>query len=153
MSERCTRVQVKIDDPLFLPTKGHPDDAGYDLKARVDDYIILQPGERRLIPTGVRLGLPVGYEAQIRPRSGLALNHGLTIVNSPGTVDAGYRGELGIILHNTDQEYGYTVRRGDRIAQMVIHRLPTVGIDLVDELDETDRGEGGYGSTGVAAAA
>jgi dUTP pyrophosphatase len=140
------RIQVKVTDPKYLPSRAHADDAGYDLKA-VGDYSV-SPGERVIVPNGVFLGLPPGYEAQVRPRSGLAAKNGITIVNSPGTVDAGYRGELKTILLNTGTETFY-IGDGDRIAQMVIHRLPSVGLDLVDELDDTDRGEKGFGSSGT----
>lgn len=140
------RIAVKCSDPALMPSKAHADDAGYDLRA-AEPYEIL-PGERQIIPTGVFLGLPVGYEAQVRPRSGLAAKHGLTIVNTPGTVDAGYRGELKVIMLNTGNQPVHG-NKGDRIAQMVIHRLPLVGLDLVDELDTTDRGQNGFGSSGL----
>lgn len=157
MSDRCQRIQLQVTDPRYQPTKAHPDDAGYDIKARIERssvgiQMIVPAGEARLIPCGFRMALPVGYEAQIRSRSGLALKQGLMVLNSPGTIDCGYRGEVGVILHNTG-EYDYTVQDGDRIAQMVICKLPTVGFDLVDQLDETQRGDGGFGSTGVRAVA
>lgn len=146
-SDRCARVQVKVTHPALLPSKNHPNDAGYDLRAA--DGGLIEHGQHLTVPTGVFLGLPDGYEAQIRPRSGLAHKNGVTIVNSPGTVDSGYRGELKIILANLGKE-PFFFQRGDRIAQMVIHKLPTVGIDLVDTLDDdTERGEKGFGSSGV----
>lgn len=130
----------------LIPVQANQDDAGYDLKSRVD--VELFPGERNTIPTGICLGLPSGWEAQIRPRSGLAAKMGLTILNTPGTIDAGYRGEIGVILYNTGQE-PYEIRRGDRIAQMVFKRIPNVELVQVTELGATNRGSGGFGSTGL----
>ena len=129
----------------LTPAKAHADDAAYDLRARVD----LELPSRRsiLVPTGLFLELPFGYEAQIRPRSGLALKHDIMLTNSPGTVDAGYRGEVGVIVYNGGTE-PFPVRRGDRIAQMVIARLAEVELCEADELSESDRGAGGFGSTG-----
>ena len=129
----------------LTPAKAHADDAAYDLRARVDMEL---PSRRSiLVPTGLFLELPFGYEAQIRPRSGLALKHDIMLTNSPGTVDAGYRGEVGVIVYNGGTE-PFPVRRGDRIAQMVIAKLPEVELTAVAELGETDRGAGGFGSTG-----
>ena len=122
--------------------------AGLDLRANNDEPIELKPLERRLIPTGLFLALPVGYEAQIRPRSGLALKKGITVFNSPGTVDADYRGEVGVILINMSNE-PFVVEKGERIAQMVIARHEQAELVYVDTLDETERGDGGYGHTGV----
>ena len=122
--------------------------AGLDLRANNDEPIELKPLERKLIPTGLFLALPVGYEAQIRPRSGLALKKGITVFNSPGTVDADYRGEVGVILINMSNE-PFVVEKGERIAQMVIARHEQAELDFVDTLDETERGDGGYGHTGV----
>ena len=122
--------------------------AGLDLRANNDEPIELKPLERRLVPTGLFLALPVGYEAQIRPRSGLALKKGITVFNSPGTVDADYRGEVGVILINMSNE-PFVVEKGERIAQMVIARHEQAELVLVDVLDETERGLGGYGHTGV----
>lgn len=122
--------------------------AGLDLRANNDEPIELKPLERKLIPTGLFLALPVGYEAQIRPRSGLALKKGITVFNSPGTVDADYRGEVGVILINMSNE-PFVVERGERIAQMVIARHEQAELVYVDTLDETERGDGGYGHTGV----
>lgn len=148
--DRTVRVKVKLIASKYLPERAHPDDAGYDLKASLPDGSIqILPGQRAIVSNGVFLGLPVGYEAQIRPRSGLAAKSGVTIVNAPGTVDSGYRGELKTILLNTGGE-PFTINDGDRIAQMVINRLPTVGLDIVDTLDDTIRGEGGFGSSGVS---
>ena len=129
----------------LTPAKAHADDAAYDLRARVDMEL---PSRRSiLVPTGLFLELPSGYEAQIRPRSGLALKHDIMLTNSPGTVDAGYRGEVGVIVYNGGTE-PFPVRRGDRIAQMVIARLAEVELCEADELSESDRGAGGFGSTG-----
>lgn len=136
MMEGCEDIQ---------PHKAHKDDAAFDLKSRVD--MELRPGEPHLVPTGLFMELPVGFEAQVRPRSGLALKHALTVLNTPGTIDAGYRGEVGVIMLNAGKEI-YTVHRGDRIAQMVINELPHVEIAVVDELSESMRGAGGFGSTG-----
>ena len=129
----------------LAPAKAHPDDAAYDLRSRVD--MELAPGKTSLVPTGVFLELPVGYEAQIRCRSGLALKHDLSLPNAPGTVDAGYRGEVGVIIFNRGSE-PFPVKRGDRVAQMVIAKLPEVELVQVDELSDTERGAGGFGSTG-----
>jgi len=121
--------------------------AGADLRAAVDEDVLLQPGERRLIPTGFAMALPAGFEAQVRPRSGLALKHGISVLNSPGTVDADYRGEVGVILVNLG-EHDFHIQRGDRIAQMVIAALPSVVFSEVQALDDTARGSGGFGSSG-----
>ena len=131
-----------------LPEYATPGSAGMDLRANIDAPITLAPGERKLIPTGIYIALPVGYEAQIRPRSGLALKYGIGLANMLGTVDADFRGEIGVILINLGQE-DFVVNDGERIAQMVIAKHETAEWDVVDELDETERGEGGYGHTGV----
>jgi len=133
---------------LQLPTYATEQSAGMDLSAALEEAIEIGPGERALIPTGLSIALPAGYEAQIRPRSGLAINHGVTVLNSPGTIDADYRGEIKVILINHGQE-SFTVERGLRIAQMVVERYETVGWEVVETLEETDRGEGGFGSTGT----
>lgn len=130
-----------------LPRYATPQSAGMDLRANLDAPVTLQPLQRKLIPTGLRIGLPVGYEAQIRPRSGLALKHGITLVNTPGTIDADYRGEIGIILINLGEE-PFVVNDGERIAQMVISRHEQPELVAVETLDETERGEGGFGHTG-----
>ena len=122
--------------------------AGMDLRANIDEPITLKPLESRLIPTGLHIALPEGYEAQVRPRSGLALKKGITVLNTPGTVDADYRGEVGVVLINLSQE-DFVVEDGERIAQMVIARHEQTDFELVEVLDETERGEGGYGHTGV----
>lgn len=121
--------------------------AGMDLRAFLPETILLQPMQRHLIPTGLFLELPMGYEAQIRPRSGLALKHGITVLNSPGTVDADYRGEIKVLLINLGTE-AFEINNGERIAQMVISQHETVEFSLVETLSETNRGAGGYGSTG-----
>jgi len=130
-----------------LPRYATPLSAGMDLRANLDAPVTLQPLQRQLIPTGLRIALPAGFEAQIRPRSGLALKHGITLLNTPGTIDADYRGEIGIILVNLSQE-PFVVNDGERIAQMVIARHEQPELVLVETLDETERGEGGFGHTG-----
>ncbi|MBP3786796.1 MAG: dUTP diphosphatase [Prevotella sp.] len=131
-----------------LPAYATPQSAGMDLRANLDAPITLHPMERRLIPTGLHIALPEGYEAQVRPRSGLALKHGLTVLNTPGTIDADYRGEIGVVLINLSQE-DFVINDGERIAQMVIARYEQGDLVVVEELDQTERGEGGYGHTGV----
>ena len=121
--------------------------AGMDVRANLDEPIVLKPLARALIPTGLFVELPAGYEMQVRPRSGLAAKYGLTVLNAPGTIDAGYRGEVGVILFNFGKE-DFIIKRGDRIAQMVFARLPETELVPVTELSATDRGEGGFGSTG-----
>jgi len=142
----------KTDDAtdLPIPTRQTPQSAGFDLHAKIN--ITIKKGGRALVPTGIGLALPFGYEAQIRPRSGLALKHGITVLNAPGTVDSDYRGEIGVILINLGEE-DFDVQRGDRIAQMVIAKVEMCDFTEVNgpwgELPESDRGEGGYGSTGM----
>lgn len=133
---------------LNLPTYATEQSAGMDLTAALEEAIELAPGERALIPTGISIALPSGYEAQIRPRSGLAVKNGITVLNSPGTVDADYRGEIKVVLINHGQE-AFTVERGMRIAQMVIARHVSVEWQVVNNLAETERGSGGFGSTGT----
>ncbi|WP_461163242.1 dUTP diphosphatase [Arthrobacter sp. R4-81] len=145
--KRTLTVQLKmLDDGLEAPSYAHPGDAGADLRSRED--VVLAPGERRLVATGVSIALPEGYVALIHPRSGLATKHGLTIVNAPGTVDAGYRGEISVTLLNTDREHAIELSRGDRIAQMVIQRVEYADFVAVGELSDSVRGSGGFGSTG-----
>jgi len=134
---------------LQLPSYATAQSAGMDLTAALEEAIELGSGERALIPTGLAIALPEGYEAQIRPRSGLALKHGVTVLNTPGTIDADYRGEIKVILINHGQE-PFTIERGMRIAQMVVEQFETVGWDIVEDLDDSARGEGGFGSTGTA---
>ena len=131
-----------------LPAFATPQSAGMDLRANIDEAIVLHPMERRLVPTGLFMALPVGYEAQIRPRSGLALKHGITVLNTPGTIDADYRGEIGVLLVNLSTD-DFIITEGERIAQMVIARHEQGEFELTDELDDTERGAGGYGHTGV----
>lgn len=145
-------VQVKImklpgNDDLSLPRKMSDLAAGFDLFSANADPIQLAPGERALVPTGFALALPANMEAQIRPRSGLALKKGITCLNSPGTIDADYRGEVGVILINHGQE-PFSIARGERIAQMVIQYVPDVEWEIVDELPASERGAGGFGHTG-----
>ena len=136
----------KTEPSAILPSYAHPGDAGMDL-CSVEELVIPR-GERRLVRTGLAMRLPPGYEAQVRPRSGLALKKGVTVLNSPGTIDEGYRGEIGVILVNRgDEPFG--VCKGDRIAQMVVAPCARAEIALVSELDSTERGAGGFGSTGV----
>ena len=131
-----------------LPAYATPQSAGMDLRANLEEPVVLRPLERKLIPTGLHIALPEGYEAQVRPRSGLALKHGITVLNTPGTIDADYRGEVGVVLVNLSQE-DFVVNDGERIAQMVIARHEQAELVVVSELDATERGEGGYGHTGV----
>ncbi len=142
-------IRIKrIDPDLPLPARKHAGDAGYDLCARVD--ITLKPGERALVPTGVAIAIPDGYAGFVQPRSGLALQHGVTVLNTPGLIDAGYRDELRVLLVNTDPQEAFEIRRGERIAQLVIQRVHEIGWHEVDVLDDTARGTGGWGSTGRA---
>ena len=131
-----------------LPEYATPLSAGLDLRANIEESIVLRPMERQLIGTGLYIALPPGYEAQVRPRSGLALKHGITVLNTPGNIDADYRGEVKVLLINLSAE-PFTVNEGERIAQMVIARHEHAELALVEELDETERGAGGYGHTGV----
>ena len=131
-----------------LPAYATEQSAGMDLRADIDEPITLHPMERRLIGTGLYISLPVGFEAQVRPRSGLALKHGITVLNSPGTIDADYRGEIKVLLVNLSTEE-FVINAGERIAQMVVARHETVRFVEVSELDDTERGAGGYGHTGV----
>jgi dUTP pyrophosphatase len=146
--ERMTTVFVKRLDPdLPLPAYAHPGDAGADLVAAED--VDLAPGERALVRTGVAIALPPGYVGLVHPRSGLAVRLGVTVLNAPGTVDAGYRGEILVNLINHDRVTTAKISRGDRIAQLVVQRVERVHFDIVDELPDSARGTGGHGSTGV----
>ncbi len=131
-----------------LPQYATPLSAGVDLRANLDAPVILPPMGRCLVPTGLRIALPAGYEAQVRPRSGLALKHGITLLNTPGTIDADYRGEIGVIMANLSAE-PFTIADGDRIAQLVVARHETAEWEAVETLDDTERGEGGFGHSGV----
>lgn len=147
MNETDLDVQiVRLDPDLPLPSYAHPGDAGADLCSAVDVH--LGPGERALVPTGVAVALPPGYVALVHPRSGLAARHGLSIVNTPGTVDSGYRGEIKVLLVNHDRIEPITLHRGDRVAQLVVQRYERVRYVEVDALPESVRGGQGYGSTG-----
>ena len=145
-------MQVKVSiinrSHHALPSYSTLLSAGMDIRANLDEAITLQPGERRLIPTGLFIALPEGYEAQIRPRSGLAIKHGITVLNSPGTIDADYRGEVGIILINHSDK-AFVIEDGERVGQMVVARYSRVEWNETDTLDDTERGAGGFGHTGV----
>ena len=131
-----------------LPSYATEQSAGMDLRANIDEPIVLKPMQRQIVKTGLFMALPPGYEAQVRPRSGLALKHGITVLNSPGTIDSDYRGEVGVLLINLGDK-DFVINDGERIAQMVIAKHETVSLVLTEELDETERGAGGYGHTGV----
>ena len=148
VSEKMITVKVVNRGHHQLPAYATPQSAGMDLRANLEEPVVLRPLERKLIPTGLHIALPEGYEAQVRPRSGLALKHGITVLNTPGTIDADYRGEVGVVLVNLSQE-DFVVNDGERIAQMVIARHEQADLVVVSELDTTERGEGGYGHTGV----
>jgi dUTP pyrophosphatase len=142
------RIRIRrIRDGAVAPHYEHDGDAGMDLYSAED--CTLKPGERRLVPTGFRVEVPKGYEMQIRPKSGLALKRGITVLNTPGTVDSGYRGEVGVILFNAS-DGDFEVRTGEKVAQAVITRVETAELEEVEDLSETGRGEGGFGSTGLS---
>lgn len=143
-------VQIKVvnkgNQPL--PKYQTAQSAGMDLRANIDAPVLLKPLDRKLIPTGLHISLPEGYEAQIRPRSGLAIKNGITCINTPGTIDPDFRGDIGVILVNISNE-DFVVQPGERIAQMVINKFEQAKFEVVEELDETERGEGGFGHTGI----
>ena len=143
-------VEIKVVNKGHqpLPQYATAQSVGMDLRANIEEPIVLRPMERRLVPTGLHIALPEGFEAQVRPRSGLALKHGLTVLNAPGTIDADYRGEIGVVLINLSDK-DFVINDGERIAQMVIARYEQAELMPVEVLDETERGEGGYGHTGV----
>ena len=144
------RIDMKIkvlDNGISKPCYAKSGDAGLDLRSTID--AVIEPGCRVLSPTGVSVASPEGYAGFVQPRSGLALKHGLTIVNTPGLIDSGYRGELGVIALNTDKSDSFVVNRGDRIAQLVVQAVPVVNLIEVEELDETERGGTGFGSSGL----
>lgn len=142
------KIKVVNKGHQLLPRYATAQSAGMDLRANLDAPIVLRPMQRQLVPTGLHIALADGYEAQVRPRSGLALKHGITVLNTPGTIDADYRGEVKVLLVNfSDEEF--VINDGERIAQMVISRYEQASFEQVDELDETDRGSGGYGHTGI----
>lgn len=142
-------VQIKVvnkgNQPL--PKYQTSQSAGMDLRANIDAPVLIKPLDRKLIPTGLHIALPEGYEAQIRPRSGLAIKKGITVINTPGTIDPDYRGDIGVILVNISNE-DFVVQPGDRIAQMVINKFEQAKFEVVEELNKTERGEGGFGHTG-----
>jgi dUTP pyrophosphatase len=140
--------RLEGNEDIALPSKMSEWAAGFDLQAAVNEPVVLAPGVRKLIPTGLAMAMPPQVEAQVRPRSGLAFKHGITCLNSPGTIDADYRGEVKVLLINHGQE-PFTINRGERIAQMVIQQLPEITIEEADELPDTVRGAGGFGHTGV----
>lgn len=142
------RLHPERDADIPLPCYMTPQAAGMDIRAAIGGDLVIEPKEIVLVPTGFSMALPPGYEAQIRPRSGLAIRNGIGIINSPGTVDADYRGEVMIALINFGRE-NVTIRRGDRIAQMVIQKVCRLSVEVTDALDETERGDGGFGHTGV----
>jgi len=141
--------QLEHGKDLPLPEYATQQSAGLDLLAAISETITLKSGERKLIPTGIAIALPEGFEAQVRPRSGLALKHGVTLLNAPGTIDADYRGEIGVILMNHGQE-DFIITRGMRIAQMIIASYTKANWQMVEDLEVSDRGTGGFGSTGIA---
>ena len=150
MNVEISIIRLSHGEGLPLPSYATPQSAGMDLLAAVNKTIELAPGERTLVPTGLKIALPDGYEAQIRPKSGLALKHGITLVNTPGTIDADYRGEIGVIMINLGKET-FAIERGIKIAQMVVAPCIQARWSTVDSLENTSRGEGGFGSTGVFA--
>jgi dUTP pyrophosphatase len=142
------KVRIKTEDGAALPAYETEGSAGMDLRAFLAEPVVLEPGERTLVPVGISIELPEGYEAQVRPRSGLAVKHGITLPNSPGTIDSDYRGEIRVPLINLGQE-AFTINSGDRIAQMIVARYDRVEWEETSELDDTERGAGGFGHTGV----
>jgi dUTP pyrophosphatase len=139
-------VKIKLLDEECMPYKATEGSVGYDLKAR--KHVVIPPHEWRVVPAGFKMELPTGYEAQIRPRSGLASKHGITVLNTPGTIDSDYRGEVGVILINHSHKH-FVIEKGMRIAQMVIKRVEDTTIQVVEDLTDTNRGAGGFGSTGL----
>lgn len=142
------KIKVVNKGSQELPKYETKNSVGMDLRANITEGVVIRPLDRALIPTGLHIALPEGYEAQIRPRSGLALKKGITCLNTPGTIDSDYRGDVGVILANISQE-DFVVNPGDRIAQMIINKVERAEFELVESLDETERGEGGFGHTGV----
>jgi dUTP pyrophosphatase len=136
----------RLDPELPMPAREHPGDAGLDLRSRLD--VRLEPGGRSLVPTGIAIALPSGFAAFVHPRSGMALRHGVTVLNAPGTIDAGYRGEISIILVNHDRFEAFDIARGDRIAQLIVSPVVTAAMVEVSDLPGSHRGSGGFGSTG-----
>jgi len=142
------KIEIQLLDPdIELPSYAKPGDAGLDLRSRVD--MTLAPGMRALVPTGVAIAIPVGYVGLVHPRSGLAIKNGISMVNTPGTIDSGYRGEIAVILINHDLKESFEIKRGDRIAQLVIQRVEVAELVEVQELAVSERGAGGFGSSGL----
>ena len=142
------RIKIKLlDKSLPLPKYAHKDDAGLDLFSAID--CIIEPYERKLVPTAIKVAIPVGYAGFVQPRSGLAIKHGIALVNSPGLIDSGYRGEICIIMVNLDKDNEFNIRKGDKICQLVIQKVEEAELIEVDDIGESDRGEGGFGSTGL----
>jgi dUTP pyrophosphatase len=135
-----------LDEGVSVPEYKHPGDAGLDLPSRID--IVIQPGERAMVPTGLAVAIPHGYAGLVLPRSGLAVRHGIGLVNSPGLIDSGYRGEVAVVLINTDKMQPFRISRGDRIAQLMIQKVEEVAVVAVEDLADSQRGGGGFGSTG-----
>lgn len=138
---------MKLHPEVLLPQYSHPGDAGMDLY-NMGEEVVLKPLARTLLPTGLKVAVPAGYELQVRPRSGMALKKGLTVLNTPGTIDAGYRGEVGIIAYNASPDEAVIIKKGDRVAQIVLKKVEEIEWQVMAELDETSRNEGGFGSTG-----
>jgi dUTP pyrophosphatase len=142
------RIEIQLLDPdIEIPSYAKPGDAGLDLRSRVD--MKLEPGMRALVPTGLAIAIPEGYVGLVHPRSGLAIKNGISMVNTPGTIDSGYRGEIAVILINHDREETFEIKRGDRIAQLVIQEVEIAELVAVQELPTSQRGAGGFGSSGV----
>ena len=150
IKDKVMSIKIKVVNKgsQELPKYETKNSVGMDLRANITEGVVIRPLDRALIPTGLHIALPEGYEAQIRPRSGLALKKGITCLNTPGTIDSDYRGDVGVILANISQE-DFVVNPGDRIAQMVINKVERAEFELVESLDETERGEGGFGHTGI----
>ncbi len=142
------KVKLKLGKGASAPSYSTSGSSGMDVRARLDSDVVLKSHARTLVPTGIFFEIPEGYEIQVRPRSGLALKSGISVLNTPGTIDSDYRGELGIILINLSDE-DFTIHDGDRIAQIVLSKVERIGFELIDELSETERSSGGFGSTGV----
>lgn len=142
------KINITTKDTNFLPVYTSSCAAGADVRAFIEESVNIAPGERALIPTGLNVAIPEGYEIQVRPRSGLALKKGITVLNSPGTIDADYRGEIGVVLINHGYET-FTINRGDRIGQLVVNKVSQADFNIVKSLDETERGEGGFGHSGI----
>jgi dUTP pyrophosphatase len=142
-------IKIKVlEEGLTVPRYAHPGDAGLDLPSRAD--MVLEPGQRAMVPTGIAVAIPAGFAGFVLPRSGLAARHGISLVNSPGLIDSGYRGEVSVVMINTDRSAPFQIQRGDRIAQLVIQKVEEVSVSQVQDLDDTSRGEGGFGSTGLS---